>query len=244
MIFIKRLTYLVLSIVACSCHVTETISINEDGSGTIEVEQLRDEYSYMTLAGENYSKETKFKDTSYVFLDYISKYKGNFDKYTPVEQQLFSKFKEVQVHVKQSSFEKEFRTTLSQSFQKVEEVPDLYKTEDYADDLANNYALTAEEHYFTIQYSLTSDRFKRIVTITDQEGLKREVEKFNELKKQYVNFKVVQDYTLKYHFFRKIKSVSNNNAKISPDRKSFQIQYVLTDCLQNPEITALEVIFE
>jgi hypothetical protein len=28
--------------------------------------------------------------------------------------------------------------------------PDLYKTEDYADDLENNYALTAEQHYYKI----------------------------------------------------------------------------------------------
>jgi hypothetical protein len=48
-------------------------------------------------------------------------------------------------HIKKSSFDKEYKTTFfTYSFEKVANIPDLYKTEDYADDLENNYALTAE----------------------------------------------------------------------------------------------------
>jgi hypothetical protein len=54
-------------------------------------------------------------------------------------------YKEVRVHIKKSSFDKEYKL-LTYSFEKVA-IPDLYKTEDYADDLENNYALTAEKHY-------------------------------------------------------------------------------------------------
>ena len=37
-----------------SCQITETIYLNQDGSGKIETESLRDENSYMQLSGENY----------------------------------------------------------------------------------------------------------------------------------------------------------------------------------------------
>jgi hypothetical protein len=42
----------------------------------------------------------------------------------------------------------------------------------------------------------------------------------------------------------KIKSVSNPKAQISLDQKSLQIDFKITDCLQNPESTNLEVVFE
>jgi hypothetical protein len=37
----------------------------------------------------------------------------------------------------------------------------LYKTEDYADDLENNYALTAEKHYYKVSYDFDGTIFKK-----------------------------------------------------------------------------------
>jgi hypothetical protein len=54
-----------------SCQVTETITLNPDGSGKIEITKLRDEQTYMHIAGENYTKEEIFEDTLYVFNDFI-----------------------------------------------------------------------------------------------------------------------------------------------------------------------------
>ncbi len=142
----KNYLFLLLVILATSCQITETINLNENGSGKIEIIKLRDEQSYMQLAGENYSKEEKFEDTTYVFRDFITKYSETFSKLTPAEKTVFQKFEKVKVHLKKSSIEKEFRTTITQDFDKISEVPDLYKTEEYTDDLENNYDLSAEEH--------------------------------------------------------------------------------------------------
>ena len=49
--------YVVILFLFASCHVTETIKIAKDGTGTIETEELRDEDSYLKITGENYSKE-------------------------------------------------------------------------------------------------------------------------------------------------------------------------------------------
>lgn len=225
------------------CHVTETIYLNDDGTGTIGMIQLRDEQSYVQLAGENYSKEEKFMDTTYVFKDFISKYSETFSKLTPAEKAVFQKFEAVNVHIKKSSYEKEFRTTITQNFSKIEDVPDLYKTGDYASDLKHNYALSAEEHYYNISYTFDGSHFKRIVKITDPVELKKQQDNIVALKSRS-KFKINEPYTLNYHFPRKIKSVSNSNAKISADRKSLSLQLLLTDCLQNPEITNLEVVLE
>ncbi|MDD5150733.1 MAG: hypothetical protein PHC28_09720, partial [Flavobacterium sp.] len=212
-------------------------------TGKIEIIQLRDEQSYMQLAGENYSKEEKFVDTTYIFKDFITKYSETFSKLTPTEKAVFQKFENVNVHIKQSSYEKEFRTTITQNFNKIEEVPDLYKTGEYADDLEHNYALSAEEHYYNISFTFDGSQFKRIVKITDSVELKKQQEKIIASKAR-LKFKINEPYILNYHFPRKIKSVSNSNAKISEDKKSLELQFLLTDCLQNPEITNLEVVLE
>ena len=235
---------LILMVSLTSCQITETIYLNQDGSGKIETESLRDENSYMQLSGENYSKEEKFEDTTYAFKDYINKYSENFLKLPAFEKAIFQKYAAVQVHIKNSSYEKEFRTKMNIDFNKIGEVPDLYKTQEYADDLEHNYALSAEEHYYNVSYTFDGSHFKRMVKITDEVELKIQQDKIAELKTRFSNLKISQPYVLHYHFPKKIKSVSNTKAKLSADKKSLELQFLLTDCLQNPEITNLEVVLE
>lgn len=239
------------NIVACflllltvSCQVTETLHLNSDGSGSIEVVELRDENSYMQLAKEAYSKEDIYKDTTYVFSDYFQKYSETFNRTAPEDQAVYKHYSNVKVHSKKSSYDKEFRTTISQNFQKASEIVDLYKTEDYADNIKNNYALSAEEHYYKVRYDYTDNHFSRIVKITDSTHFKNQMDKIEQYKTYYKGHKLVQNFQLKYYFPRKIQSVSNPLATISADRKSLSLQLLLTDCLQNPEITNLEVVLE
>lgn len=240
----KHLSALILLLLLASCQITETITLNPDGSGTIEVVQLRDENSYMQLAGEKYLHEEEFKDTTYIFQDYITKYNEIFLKYTPADQKLFLSYANVKVHLKKSSFEKEFRTTITQNFTKASEIPDLYKTDPYANDLKNNYALTAENDYYKISYSFNGTVFKRVVAVTNLEELQKTKDQFKKADPKYANLKLVQTYRLHYHFPRKIKSVSNEKAIISSDRKTIALDFQLSDCLQNPEITNLEIVLE
>ena len=239
------------NIVACflllltvSCQVTETLHLNPDGSGSIEVVELRDENSYMQLVKEAYSKEDIYKDTTNVFSDYFQKYSETFNRTALEDQAVYKQYSNVKVHSKKSSYDKEFRTTISQNFQKATEIVDLYKTEDYADNIKNNYALSAEEHYYKVRYDYTDNHFSRIVKITDSTHFKNQVDKIEQFKTYYKGHKLVQNFQLKYYFPRKIQSVSNPLATISADRKSLSLQLLLTDCLQNPEITNLEVVLE
>jgi hypothetical protein len=240
----KYTFFLLLLLLCASCELTETLHMNADNSGTIEFGSHRNENSYMQIAREEYSKETVFKDTTYIFQEYINKYNANFIKYTSKEQELFKRFENVKVHIKKSAFDKEFRTTITQFFQKVEDIADLSKTENYADDIKYNYSLTAEEHYYNIRYVLNGKRFNRIVTITDEGIFQKEKEKIKKYKERLANFNLVQTYTLKYHFPGKIKFVSNNNAIISDDKKILELQFLISEFLQDPVSTNLEVVLE
>ena len=190
----------VLLLLTTSCQVTETIHFNEDGSGTIAVEMLRIEQSYQQLAGEEYNKGEVFVDTTYVFDDYISKHSETFSKLTPEDKAVFNAYKGVKVHTKKNSFEKEFRTTFTQNFLQANQIADLYKTQEYVSDIVHNYALSAEEHYYKVAFKLSSNEFKRMVTIIDEEHLKREQATINNYKKQLGDKKMHQRITLSYHF--------------------------------------------
>ena len=239
----KSILLLLASVLLASCEVVETMNINSDNSGTIMMDMHRNENSYMQIAGEQYAKETIFRDTTYVFQDYIEKYNGNFVKYTATEQELFNKYRNVKVHIKKSSFDKDFRTIISQDFTNVEEAADLSKTENYISDIVHNYALTAEEHYYNIKYTLKDNEFNRVVTITNEVIFEREKKILESYNKIY-DLNLVQSYLLKYHFPRKIKSVSNANAIISSDRKSLELKFAILDFLKNPVNTNLEVVLE
>jgi hypothetical protein len=240
----KRILLLLVILLTASCQVTETLRINPDGTGTIEVSEVREENSYMQLAKEEYAKEDFYRDTTYVFKDYFTKYGETFARTSKEDQNVYLRYSDVNVLIKKSSSEKEFRTLVSQNFKNATDIVDLYKTEDYADNIKNNYALSAEEHYFKVSYSYVGNRFNRTVKITDSIFLKREFDRLEKYKTYYKGLKLVQSYVLDYHFPRKILSVSNPQAKISENQKSLSIEFLLTDCVQNPTITNLEVILE
>ena len=113
-----------------SCQVTETICLNQDGTGEIETELLRDEHRCMQFIAENHSKEDVFLDTTYVFKDLITKNSETFSKLPASEKAIFKKITTVKVHSKKSSFEKEFCIIISQKLNTIAEVADLYKTEE------------------------------------------------------------------------------------------------------------------
>ena len=240
----KKYVGLTSLILLTSCQITETLTINTDGSGKITQEVVRDEQSYQLLMGEDYSKEEEYQDTTYVFKDVIAKNQETFSRLTKFEKEVFEKFNPVTVHIKKSSIEKHFKTTFTQEFKVVEEVADLLKTENYVSDIIHNYALAAEEHYFSVQYTYDGKIFKRIVKITNPERLKTEQARVEANKKYYATLKLVENFVLKYQFPLKIKSVSNPNAKISSDQKSLQLDFKITDCLYNPENTNLEVVLQ
>lgn len=240
----KRIFCAFFIITLHSCQVTETIHLNSDGSGSILVEEMRDEQSYQLIAGENYSKEEKFEDTTYVFKDYAQKYGETFAKLTPFEKSVYEKHFPVKVKIKKSSYEKEFRTQLSQQFKTISEVADLYKTEDYADNIQNNYALSAEEHYYSVAFSFDGTRFHRIVKITDPVELKEQQDKLAKIKERISTFPLKQSFELRYYFPKPIQSVSNPKASISADKKSLVLSFSLIEAVTNPELTNLEVVLE
>lgn len=236
--FIKAFLLLILM---SGCQITETININEDGSGSIEVYSLRDENSYYQL-GANLHNSEKFKDTSFVFKDYITKYKDTFIKFSKSDQALFKEHANVKMHIKADPIQVENFNIVSFDFRNLKEIPNLYESLGLANSLEQNYPVSKQ--FFKIKYTFEGTVFKRIIIIADQEKFDQQKKDFEKNKEMFSKYKLVQSYILNYHFPRKIKSVSSQKAIISEDKKSLKLEFLLSDCLQNPESTNFEVILE
>jgi hypothetical protein len=121
MIFQTMKTYFLFLVLTASCQVTETLYINPDGNGNIEVVNLRAKKIY--------------KGTTYIFWRL---YQEIFSRTPTADQKVFLKYSEVKVYKKKSSCEKGFRRSYSQNFKKVMDIIDFYKIDDYEDDIRHS----------------------------------------------------------------------------------------------------------
>lgn len=237
--FIKALLILFLT---SSCHLKEDIYIDDDGSGRIEAECLRDESVYMQFEGEDYLVNEEFVDSTYVVKNVIEEEKENFSRFLPEHQQLLKKYEDVKVHVKKDSYTKEYRKSVSRPFADINDVEDLSKVYDYVDDLQHNYPMKPEGKRTHLAYIFDGTTFKRTFKVLNQARYD-EYKPSIEAAKKTINISNFS-YTSNYHFPRKIKSVSNPDAVLSVDKKSLSLKMSFLDCLDKPELAFLEVVLE
>lgn len=227
---------------ATSCHFKEAIYINEDGSGRIEAECVRDENIYMQSMGEEYFTHEEFTDSTYVVKDVIEKEKEIFSRFLPEHQALLRRYENVKVRTKKDSYAKEYRKMVSVAFKDINEVEDLTKVYDFVDDLKNNYPMKPEGKRTHLNYTFDGTTFRRNFKVLNQA-------RYDEYKETIVSYKQILNasnfsYTANYYFPRKIKSVSNPDAVLSADGKKLTLKMSAIDCLERPELAFLEVVLE
>ena len=235
--------FLLLLLSLASCRITENIKINDDGSGFIETETIRDEAAFLKIRGDDYFKEEEYQDTTYLFKDNFKLYSDNFSKITAAEQVILFKQKDVKVNIKKDSYNKEYVTKVNLQFNKIEDVPDLYKTQSYTSDLKSNHSIL-NQYYFDVSYTFDGTIFRRVIKITNKEIHEGKTDEVDNSLVMLEKFKINQPCELNYSFPRKIKAVSNKSAIISGDKKSVKLNFLLSDCIKNPDITNLVVVLE
>ncbi|UQD54919.1 hypothetical protein [Flavobacterium sp. K5-23] len=225
------------------CNVTENIFINDNSSGKIEIISQRDEYRYMQFLKEDYAKEEGFIEEIITIKELIHFYKDTFSRFSKAEQTCLKKHEQIEIYNKENSIDKEYIYKLSQNFNSVNEIVDLKNGYKYINCLKDNRPMNLDKEEKEIKYSFDGIVFNRSFKVLNNIEFIKYREMYNE-KSFLLDFNKGLTYTLNYHFPRKIKSVSNVNAIIGADQKSLKLIFLLTDCLQNPEITNLEVVLE
>jgi hypothetical protein len=107
---------------------------------------------------KEYSKEEILRIPP-TFFRFDSKYSKRFQ--IANEKPFSKKFNKVKYTIRKARSTK-ISHNYNSKFTTMSEVADLYKTEEYADDIENNYALVAEEHYYSVSFTFDGTHLKKL----------------------------------------------------------------------------------
>ncbi|WP_420574844.1 hypothetical protein [Kordia sp.] len=230
-----------------SCQFTENIYINEDGSGKVSFNM--DGAELMDMMGDEMSKgEEVAIDSVMSFKEMFAAERDSISKLSAEQQAELKSLEPFSMHMVMNSGEKKMNMDIFADFESVDELQDMFKAMNAAGKMdksrksqaGNPLSSLGSDGTTTTNYSFKNNVFKRTVAIVDQAKMDSLQQNLGQAKMMFA----ASNYTLKYHFPRKIKSVSLENAVISEDGKSFTAELNFMEYIQNPKMLDVEVELE
>jgi hypothetical protein len=225
-----------------SCQITENVYVNDDGSGKLSFDI--DASGVMAMAGDKMGSE-KDMDSTFTFKQIFAEKKDSIAKLPAEEQARLKKMENVSVNMKMNAAEKQFLVSMFMDFKKADELMDMMQA---MNSMKPSKAMPSDTPFSAIgnadaselKFSFDGTSFKRNVIIKDKAAIAAAKDTTGMTQMMFAG----SNYILKYHFPRKVKSVSHKDAMFSEDRKTVTIQYPFTEYLENPDKLNLEVVLE
>ncbi|MCF6306548.1 MAG: hypothetical protein L3J09_01185 [Flavobacteriaceae bacterium] len=242
----KIITLLVLSITLVSCQFTETMTLNEDGSGRMTISM--DLSEMMGMMGEMGKDSTMVKtDTIISFKEIFEEKKDSISKLSAEEKEKLKALENYSVHMNMDPETNKMIVDIFSDFKDVSESNDLMKAFEEMDDVMPNMGADdkkqdeeADDNNVAVRYSFKKGVFKRDAYIVDVEKHKTQVDSMASIE----SFMGAMTYKIKYTFPRKIKSASVEDALYSADGKTIEFERSFVDYIKNPDVLDLEVELE
>ncbi len=245
---IQKLLFLfALIFTLISCQFTETMVMNEDGSGTMSVEVNLNEM--MAFGGAAVTDSMKVKmDTIVSMKQFLEEKNDSISKLSTNEQQKLKKLENFNIHMKMDSETSEMVYDISTNFKNIGEANDILNGLEQASNLMPNIDSNSQEtkkeedspQVVGVNYSYEKGIFKRDAYIKDIIMHQQQVDSM----KQAEAFMGGSNYKLNYTFPRKIIKASNPEATFSEDKKTVSLQAPFIDYFKNPDLLDLEVELE
>jgi hypothetical protein len=229
-----------------SCQFTETMVMNEDGSGTMTVEVNMSEM--MAFGASAVMDSTQMKiDTIIKMKDFLEEKKDSISKLSMEDQKKLKKFENFNVRINMNSETSEMVYDISTKFKSISEANDILNGLEQAGNFMPSMGSNSQEgpkesspEIIGVNYSFEKGIFKRDAYIKDKELHQQQVDSL----KQSEAFMSGSNYTLKYTFAKKIKKTSNAEAAFSEDRKTVTVEKPFLEYLKNPDLLDLQVELE
>ncbi len=244
---IQKLLFLfVLAFIATSCQFTETMVMNEDGSGIMTVEANMNEL--MAFGGAPVIDSMKVKIDTIVYMkQFLEEKKDSISKLSASEQAKLKKLENFNIHINMNSETSEMVYDISTKFKNISEANDILNGLEQVSNLMPspdpNTEIKKEEdspEIIGVNYSFKKGIFKRDAYIKDEKLHQQQVDSM----KQAEAFMGGSNYTLNYTFPKKIKKASNPDATFSEDKKTIRVQAPFIEYFKNPDLLDLEVELE
>ncbi|ETN93945.1 hypothetical protein P278_33560 [Zhouia amylolytica AD3] len=239
---------MIASCLLTSCNFTEEMYLNQDGSGKIAINF--DGSELMEMAGDELAKENKKAvDSTFYFKDILEEKKDSISKLPKEEQEKLKKLERFAMHMLMNPETKEMKFEMFTNFNSVKELGDVFDAFHEANKLQGasegkqmktDPAFGANSDASKVAYKFNGRKFSRITTIVDEALLQQTIDSLGEANM----FLSGSSYTLKYHFPKKIKSVSSDKAMLSADGKTLILEAGFMEYMKDPKILDLEVTLE
>lgn len=248
----KNLALLAMVIIGAaltSCTFTEKIYIQEDGSGSFQMDMdLSPILSFAgdmakSIGGENTSELTKIlekMDTTFLFNDMLVEKKDSISKLPQEQRAVLESLKDAKMRLRVDEAAGVFLSNFYYDFKDMSEAKEMQNKVLTAFDIASKKQNLAGMPN-NIAYDYTGDTFKRIVST--QKKTKKEQQEFDNSLEQMAMFLVGSTYNIEYHFPKAIKSTTAKDATFSQDKKVIFISYSAEEVINNEGIMNFEVKF-
>ncbi|WP_068589484.1 hypothetical protein [Cochleicola gelatinilyticus] len=229
-----------------SCSFTETMTLQEDGSGRMAIEM---DLSEMMAFGGDLMKDSipKRIDSIISFKQFLEEKKDSIATLPEAEQRKLKKLENYKLHMVIDTDEGTMVFDMFTDFSNVAEANELMNGMQNSSRLMPSMGDTnvsktedASGEVFGTSFSFTNDVFKRDAYIIDEAAHKKQLDSMQGMEA----FMGSSTYKLKYTFPKKIKEASVEDATFSLDGKTIVIERSFTAYIRNPDVLDLEVILE
>lgn len=249
----KLLSLLLLVVTFASCNFTENIEVHPDGTGKFSLEM--DGAGLMAMAGDKIGselatkKETKVVDSTFSFKQIFEAKKDSIAKLSAEQQAALKKLENFVMNIKMNPEAKQLLFSMNTPFKSVNELDGVMESmgalkelKGKSDKNSNPAAMMSSmgDNNSKLSFSYNGKNFTRKAIVLKDQIKKIAADSLGMAKMIFASSK----YTLKYHFPKAVKSVSNPDALFSADRKTITVEYPFSDYSENPEKLNLDVVFE
>lgn len=243
----KSLFFLsIFATVMVSCQFTETMVLNDDGSGSMSVSMDLSEVLKNDFGTEKDPNNIKL-DTVIFMKKILEEKRDSISKLSKDEQEQLKNLENFNINLVMDSEEEKMIFRLFTDFTSLDQANNIFNKLNKSTSMTNALDKQIEKkekepqkEVIGTKYQYKKLKFVRDAYIIDPKEHQAQVDSL----KQTEDFLKEMTYTLNYTFPRKIKSISNPKAQINKDQKSLILEVGFTDYFKNPNILDLEVVLE
>ncbi|NAS14391.1 hypothetical protein [Poritiphilus flavus] len=229
---------------AAACNFTEEIFLEEDGSGKISINF--DGSELMEMAGEEMAQTNeKPVDSIISFKDFLEEKKDSIATLSPEEQAKLKKLEPFNLHMIMNPETGVMKFDMYSEFKEVGEVSDAFNAFQNASAIGPNSGaqdspINSDYQSSEVNYTFKDNTFKRTARITDSVLHQMSLDSLQGAEM----FLSGSTYTLKYHFPKRVKSASAEEATFSADGKTMIYTVKFLDYMKDPEALNISVELE
>ncbi|HPF12270.1 MAG TPA: hypothetical protein PKW08_06815 [Flavobacteriaceae bacterium] len=244
----KILLLLMMLGLLSSCQFSETLVLNEDGTGRMAISM--DMSEMMAFGGASNDSTFTKQDTIIAFKDIFEERKDSIANLPKKEQEKLKAMEQYQAHIFSNPETQELVMDVFVDFKDISEANDLMQgfgqTTQFipgsgsGNNSSEGSTEESEPQIIGVSYSFKKGKFKRDAFILDETLHKNQLDSL----KQAESFMSGITYQIKYTFPRKIKKTNIEDATFSMDGKTMQFQRSFMEYFKNPDVLDVEVELE